>query len=170
MNKFKEIRNLYRIEEIKDDYVLLQINKKLEKLYIYEVHPMLFLDLSEDIQESVINIFNQLLRECDFNLQFIISNRKLDIQKYIRKYLQLKENVPIYTYNLYVQDMKEKLKQEDIYETEMLIAYTENAKEDTSIKKVDKLLLKLEEIGCKVKKIDGKINYEDLLHKYLNKT
>ena len=117
MNRFKEIRNLYRIEEIKDDYVLLQINKKLEKLYIYEVHPMLFLDLSEDIQESVINIFNQLLRECDFNLQFIISNRKLDIQKYIRKYLQLKENVPIYTYNLYVQDMKEKLKQEDIYET-----------------------------------------------------
>ncbi len=170
MNKFKEIRNLYRIEEIKDEYVLIQINKRIEKLYIYEIKPMLFLDLSEDIQDSVINVYNQLLRECDFNLQFLISNRKLDIQKYIEKYLEYKKNIPILMYNLYVQDMKEKLKQEDIYETQMLIAYTENAKEDTSIKKVDKVLLKLEEIGCKVNKINEKEKYEELLYKYLNKT
>lgn len=169
MNRFKEIRNLYKIEEIKDEYVLLQINKRLERLFIYEVEPVLFLDLSIDMQENIINVYNQILRECEFNVQIIISNKKLNIQNYIEKYLQYKKNIPYSMYKLYMEDIREKLDKENIYETQILISFIESAKEETKCDNFEKIIYKLEEIGCKIKKISNKKEYESILYEFLNK-
>ena len=169
MSKYKEIRSLYRIEEIKDEGIIVQINKKLERVHIYEIEPLLFLDLSIDMQLNIINIYNQFLRQTDFKIQILVSNRKLNIDEYVNNYLENNYKIDDSVFNMYIKDIKEKLKIENIYETKYYIIFSENFKESSKKDEYEKVIYKLEEVGCKIKKINNIKEYEKILYKHLNK-
>ena len=85
MSKYKDIEELFKIEAVKDEYILTRINKNIERVYLYRIEPVLFLDLSESIQYNIIEVYTQLLRECNFKIQIVISNERLDIDNYTER-------------------------------------------------------------------------------------
>ena len=169
MEKFKSIKSLYKIERIEDDYIVCSINQKQERVYVYEVIPCVFLDVSDDIMENVIACYNQFLRQCDFNLQIVISNTKLDIDSYISTYLNKSPNVNEEIYLNYIDNMRENLENQDIFETKIYIIVSENLKSESKIHSIENTLKKLEEIGCALRRIDSANKLEDILYKTINK-
>lgn len=169
MSKYKDIEELFKIEAVKDEYILTRINKNIERVYLYRIEPVLFLDLSESIQYNFIEVYTQLLRECNFKIQIVISNERLDIDNYIERYYSYKEIIPLDIYIKYIEDIKQKLEIEDVYETKILIVISENSKEKINVDEYDRVVYKLEEIGCKVIRVHGRYEFEKILYKHLNK-
>ena len=44
MSKYKDIEELFKIEAVKDEYILTRINKNIERVYLYRIEPVLFVD------------------------------------------------------------------------------------------------------------------------------
>lgn len=169
MNKFKDINSVYKIKYIADEYIVTQINKNEEKVYIYEVTPTLLLDMSSNIQNNIISIYNQLLRLCDFNIQILVINKKFNVEEYIKNYYHYLNNISNDIFNKYILDIKEKLKKENIYESIIYLIISENLKIKSNIISYEKIIYKLEEIGCKVRKINGFKEQESILYRCINK-
>lgn len=169
MPKYREIRELFKIEKVTNEYILTKINKNYERVYVYKVEPLLFLDVSETVQRNIIDLYHQFLRECKFKIQIIISNNRLNVEKYIEKYFSYNENIPLDIYEDYINDIKEKIDVENIYETRILLIISENSKEKNNVEEYDRVIYKLEEIGCKVNRICSKNELEQILYKHLNK-
>ena len=140
MSKYKDIEELFKIEAVKDEYILTRINKNIERVYLYRIEPVLFLDLSESIQYNIIEVYTQLLRECNFKIQIVISNERLDIDNYIERYYSYKEIIPLDIYIKYIEDIKQKLEIEDVYETKILIVISENSKEKINVDEYDRVV------------------------------
>lgn len=171
-NKYKDIRGIYNIISIEDDYILVQRKNKTEKVYIYEVKPLLFLDLEEDMQNNIVSIYTEFLRRIESNIQFYITNRKLNIDQYIKDQFFKKEfnNTRLDDiYNQYVSDIKDKLKSENIFTTKIYIVFSQNSKENNDIKELEDHILLLERLGCKISKITRKSNLKQILFETLNK-
>ncbi len=168
--KYQNIYELYNIKEIANDYVLVKRKKNLEKLYIFEVRPMTILDNSLYIKEEIIDLYLQFLQEIKSNFQICISNKKMDVEKYIEKYYPLEsiaENNDIY--NLYKERLKEELQKEEIYESKMYIVVSIDLKSNDCIDEVKNTISKLNKIGCKTKQIENVNNLKELLYGFLNK-
>ena len=125
--------------------------------------------MSSNIQLNIINIYNQFLRLCNFNFEILILNKRLDIEKYIKEYYFNYSKISEDIYLKYIQDISNKLRQEDMYETKMYIIVSDNFKVKSSIGDYEKVIYRLDEIGCKVRKINTKKEYEELLYKCINK-
>ncbi len=125
--------------------------------------------MSSNIQLNIINIYNQFLRLCNFNFEILILNKRLDIEKYIKEYYLNYSKISEDIYLKYIQDISNKLRQEDMYETKMYIIVSDNFKVKSSIGDYEKVIYRLDEIGCKVRKINTKKEYEELLYKCINK-
>lgn len=169
MPKYKDIKELFKIEKIQNEYILAKLNKNSERIFIYKIKPVLFLDLSDNVQKNIIEVYRQFLSECKFKIQILISNNKLDVNKYVDEFLCSNDKLQAEIFEEYIADMKNKLIDENIYETSILVIVSENSKESTNVQEYDRVIYKLEDIGCRVSKIDNKNEIEKILYKHLNK-
>ena len=170
-NTYKDIFELYNIQKITDECIEVCINKIKKKVYIYEISPITILNISDEIVSNITNIYTEFLRELEIEFQILVSNQKLDVEKYIKDFMQFididKNMSEIYVE--YIEDIKKKLYDEQLYNTKYyIITYIKN----TSIKKEKEImatLCKLKQIGCNVKRIIGRNNLLKIMYNSINK-
>ena len=155
IRKFKDIKEIYNINSVENEYLLYKCENKMYKKYIYEVIPVTLLDFSVEVQNSVYMLYNEFLREMNIDLQIYISNKKMNIDSYIEE--------------LRTNDLKEKLKNENIYITRYYIIITMDLKNNDEIKDIDNIILKLNKLGCVVSRIKEHDKMLNILYESINK-
>ncbi len=173
IRKFKDIKEIYNINSVENEYLLYKCENKMYKKYIYEVIPVTLLDFSVEVQNSVYMLYNEFLREMNIDLQIYISNKKMNIDSYIEELRtkilnQKNENFKNFLGN-YLNDLKEKLKNENIYITRYYIIITMDLKNNDEIKDIDNIILKLNKLGCVVSRIKEHDKMLNILYESINK-
>jgi len=173
INKFKDIKEIYKIISVNNEYIITKSDNKLYKKYIYEVIPVTLLDFSVEVQNSIYMIYNEFLREMNLDLQIYISNKKMNIENYIDDLKnniinQDKEGIKIFL-TRYLNDMQDKLNIENIYITRYYIVITLVQNNEQNIEEIDNVMKKLNKLGCIVNRIVGIRNIEKILYESINK-
>lgn len=167
-NKFKDIKEVYNIVAVKDDSIVIKENNYMYNVYIYEVIPIILLDLSDDTKEILISKYKEFLRQVNFDFQVLIMNRKYNTKKYFDS-LRTDNINNSQLYNNYILDMENKLNNENIFETYFYIIVS--LKHDDYIKgdNVDNSVKILNKIGCNVERIKNRKRLIDILNMSINK-
>lgn len=169
MKKFKNIEELYKITKISDEYFCTKINKKDEKVYIFKIVPVLFLDLSENVKLNIVEKYKEFLRQLRFNIQILIINKKLNLDLYIKEHLIYNKNIPRDMYLKYVKELKKEIYEENIFESNIYIIVSDLTQEKSKSEEFIRIIYKLEEIGCKVERILNKEDINNIIYNSLNK-
>ena len=170
---YENINKIFNFIDITDRYVLFNDGENVKKVYIYEIEPITFLNFSIDVQSNILNLYSEFLHTLNFNFQIYISNKKINTDNYIKtiqmsidtigdnKYKQLVDN--------YILSIEEQLKEQCIYQTRYYIVLSFKREENIDISMIDSQVLKLEDIGCRVRRIKNKSNFEKILFESINK-
>ena len=75
--KYESINKLFNLIDITDSYILVKNKEKTKKIYVYEIEPVTFLNFSMNVQSNILNLYNEFLRELNFEFQIFISNKKI---------------------------------------------------------------------------------------------
>ena len=159
---YENINKIFNFIDITDRYVLLKQGENVKKVYVYEIE-----------QVTLLNLYSEFLHELNFNFQIYISNKKINIDNYIKtiqdsidtsgdkEYKELVEK--------YILSIQSKLREESIYQTKYYIVLSFNREDDIDINTIDNDIFKLEDIGCIVRRIKNKSKLMKLLYESINK-
>lgn len=142
---------------------------KTKKVYIYEIEPVTFLNFSMELQTNILNLYNEYLRSMKYEFQIYISNQKINIQNYILNLESISKQNPKIEAKEYIKSIKEELTKEKIYVTKYYIIVALDRTEIEDIIQVDVMVNKLNNIGCKVKRIKVKKELCKILYEGINK-
>ncbi len=142
---------------------------KTKKVYIYEIEPVTFLNFSMELQTNILNLYNEYLRSMKYEFQIYISNQKINIQNYILNLESISKQNPKTEAKEYIKSIKEELTKEKIYVTKYYIIVALDRTETEDIIQVDTMVNKLNNIGCKVKRIKVKKELCKILYEGINK-
>ena len=142
---------------------------KTKKVYIYEIEPVTFLNFSMELQTNILNLYNEYLRSMKYEFQIYISNQKINIQNYILNLESISKQNPKAEAKEYIKSIKEELTKEKIYVTKYYIIVALDRTETEDIIQVDTMVNKLNNIGCKVKRIKVKKELCKILYEGINK-
>ncbi len=154
--------------DVTDTYILLKDKNNIKKVYIYEIEPVTFLNFSIDVQSNILNLYNEFLRELNLNFQIYISNKKVNIQKYIQSLKEslLNDNAII---KKYIESISKELENDTLYSTKYYIVISVSREEDIDIESIDAIIEKLRYIGCDVRKVQNKETLKTILYESINK-
>lgn len=169
MKKFKNIDELYKITNISNDCFYTKLNKKDERVYIFKIEPVIFLDLAENIKLNMVEKYKEFLRELTFNIQILVVSKKLNLDLYIKKHLTCNKNIPRDMYIRYVEELKKEIYEENIFESNIYIIVSETVQEKSKIEEITRVIYKLEELGCKVERVLKKEEIKEIIYNSLNK-
>ena len=172
MKRYKDISKLYNIKSIEKDFILTNYKGIDTRIYIYKIEPIVILGLSEEEKENILTIYKELLKQVNFDFQIVMLNSKLDIDLYVQNLVTQTGILQVKNMNLknkYINDIKDKLIKENIYETDYYIAISISYNMNTNFTSIDNVIKKLDKIGCTTKKVCGKNNLQNLLFKCINK-
>lgn len=167
-NNFKDINEIYNVIEITNEYIVKKENNNYIKVYIYEVKPIILLDLSDDVKEKTVIEYKEFLRQINFDFQILVINKELNFNDYMREILN-NNLCDMQIYNKYVKDMELKFKNENIFDTIFYIIVKIKNNQFIKVENVDNSLAILEKIGCKVKRIKDKESLAKILNSSINK-
>lgn len=164
---YQDINKLYNLVDITDSYVLIKDNDVVKKVYIYEIEPVTFLNFSIELQNNILNLYNEFLRELNLEFQIYISNQKVNISNYISKIKEINKNSELA--NSYINCIKHELEKQDIFVTKyyIIVSYERNNKVD--IEQIDSIISKLDYIGCNTKRVKLEKELCSILYKGINK-
>ncbi len=154
--------------DVTDTYILLKDKNNIKKVYIYEIEPVTFLNFSIDVQSNILNLYNEFLRELNLNFQIYISNKKVNIPKYIQSLKEsvISDNAII---KKYIESISKELENDTLYSTKYYIVISVSREEDIDIESIDVVIEKLRYIGCNVRKVQNKEKLKTILYESINK-
>lgn len=159
--------------DVTDTYILLKDRDKTKKVYIYEIEPVTFLNFSMDVQSNILNLYNEFLRELNFEFQIYISNKKINVENYIKNLSRLIDKEASETYvslmNNYLSSITKELENEMIYTTKYYIVISFERESEYDILQMDNIIKKLDYVGCNTQRITAKEKLKELLYESLNK-
>lgn len=137
-------------------------NEKIVNIYIYEISPIPVINISEDMQKTITNSYTTFLREINVDFQILVINKKLNIQNIFNN-----QNTNCGKYDKYLQDMRVKIKEDNIFYTKYYMVVALNKQDN--IEDIDKSINLLKNCGCDVTRLDNKKEIEDMLYECINK-
>lgn len=171
--KYDDIKNLFNFIDITDKYILIKDGDKIKKVFIYQIEPVTFLNFSIDVQSNILNLYSEFLREFNLEFQIYISNKKINIPRYIENIEKSmsKRNSRDYTtlLNNYMASIAEQLEDEIIYTTKYYLVISLERDEQVDISSIDYIVKKLNNIGCNTQRLTSKRKLEMLLYESINK-
>ena len=171
--KYENINKLFNFIDVTDNYILLKKKEEVEKVYIYEIEPVTFLNFSMDVQSNILSLYNEFLRELNYDFQIYISNKRINVESYINNLSKIintkasKEYIELM--NKYLQNISRELEDKMIYTTKyyIIISFKRNSVFD--ITHIDSIIQKLDYVGCNTKRIKKKENIKNILYESFNK-
>ena len=167
-SKFRDINEIFNVVQITDEYILTKENNEYLKVYIYEVEPIILLDLNESTMENIILQYKEFLRQINFDFQVLVINKEISFKEYIKKVFNDKLN-STKIYSSYINDMEIKFKNENIFETVYYIIVKIKDNNMLNVDTVDNSIKILNKIGCKVNRIIDKNKLTKILNNSINK-
>ena len=171
--KYESINKLFNLIDITDSYILVKNKEKTKKIYVYEIEPVTFLNFSMNVQSNILNLYNEFLRELNLEFQIFISNKKINVENYIRNLSKLIEKSDKKAYvdlmNNYLLSISKELENEMIYTTKYYIVISFERESIYDISQIDNIIQKLDNVGCNTKRINKKAELKKLLYESLNK-
>lgn len=167
-SKFRDINEIFNVVQITDEYILTKENNEYLKVYIYEVEPIILLDLNESTMENIILQYKEFLRQINFDFQVLVINKEISFKEYIKKVFNDKLN-STKIYSSYINDMEIKFKNENIFETVYYIIVKIKDNNMLNVDTVDNSIKILSKIGCKVNRIIDKNKLTKILNNSINK-
>lgn len=171
--KYDNINNLFNLLDVTDTYVLLKDKDKIKKVYIYEIEPVTFLNFSMDVQSNILNLYNEFLRELNFEFQIYISNKKINTENYVKNLKKIINNNARKDYvnlmNNYLQSISEELENEIVYTTKYYIIVSFDRESEYDISEIDSVIKKLDYVGCNTKRFKSKNEIKNILYESINK-
>ena len=167
-SKFRDINEIFNVVQITDEYILTKENNEYLKVYIYEVEPIILLDLNESTMENIILQYKEFLRQINFDFQVLVINKEISFKEYIKKVFNDKLN-RTKIYSSYINDMEIKFKNENIFETVYYIIVKIKDNNVLNVDTVDNSIKILSKIGCKVNRIIDKNKLTKILNNSINK-
>lgn len=156
-----------------DTYILIKDKDKTKKVYIYEIEPVTFLNFSLDVQSNILNLYNEFLRELNFEFQIFISNKKINVENYINNLSKvISKNARESYINLmkeYLDCIMKELENEMIYTTKYYIVICFERENMYELSEIDNVVKKLDFVGCNTKRINSKNELKTLLYESFNK-
>ena len=165
---FKDINEVYNIVEIKDECIIVLENGNYVSKYIYEIKPIILLDLCDSQKENIIICYKEFLRQVNFRFQVLIINKEYNLKEYLDEIIN-NELKGLELYNNYILDMENKFKKESIFESFYYIIISSNKDNSFKVDNVENSLKILEKIGCKVEKVKNRNALINILNKSINK-
>lgn len=167
-SKFRDINEIFNVVQITDEYILTKENNEYLKVYIYEVEPIILLDLNESTMENIILQYKEFLRQINFDFQVLVINKEISFKEYIKKVFNDELN-RTKIYSSYINDMEIKFKNENIFETVYYIIVKIKDNNMLNVDTVDNSIKILNKIGCKVNRIIDKNKLTKILNNSINK-
>ena len=167
-SKFRDINEIFNVVQITDEYILTKENNEYLKVYIYEVEPIILLDLNESTMENIILQYKEFLRQINFDFQVLVINKEISFKEYIKKVFNDELN-RTKIYSSYINDMEIKFKNENIFETVYYIIVKIKDNNMLNVDTVDNSIKILSKIGCKVNRIIDKNKLTEILNNSINK-
>lgn len=167
-SKFRDINEIFNVVQITDEYIITKENNEYLKVYIYEVEPIILLDLNESTMENIILQYKEFLRQINFDFQVLVINKEISFKEYIKKVFNDKLN-STKIYSSYINDMEIKFKNENIFETVYYIIVKIKDNNMLNVDTVDNSIKILNKIGCKVNRIIDKNKLTKILNNSINK-
>lgn len=165
--KFKDINEIYNIVKVEEECIVTKESNNYLKVYIYEVEPIILLDLSDEVKEKIVVEYKEFLRQINFDFQILVINKEIDFNSYMK---MIKNNeIDNKIYNEYIKDMELKFRNENIFDTIFYIIVKIKDNQFFTVENVDNSFKILEKIGCKVKRIKDKKVLEKILNSSINK-
>ncbi len=164
---YQNINNLYNLIDITDSYVLIKDKNITKKVYIYEIEPVTFLNFSNELQNNILNLYNEFLRELNLEFQIYISNQKINISNYISKIKEINENSQVS--KKYIESIKRELEKQEIYVTKYYIIVSFERETNINIDQIDEVIYKLDYIGCHTKRVKLEKEISQILYEGINK-
>ncbi len=171
--KYENINKLFNFIDVTDNYILLKKKEEVEKVYIYEIEPVTFLNFSMDVQSNILSLYNEFLRELNYDFQIYISNKRINVESYINNLSKIintkasKEYIELM--NKYLQNISRELEDEMIYTTKYYIIISFKRDSVFDITHIDSIIQKLDYVGCNTKRIKKKENIKNILYESFNK-
>ena len=171
--KYENINKLFNFIDVTDNYILLRKKEEVEKVYIYEIEPVTFLNFSMDVQSNILSLYNEFLRELNYDFQIYISNKRINVESYINNLSKIintkasKEYIELM--NKYLQNISRELEDKMIYTTKYYIIISFKRDSVFDITHIDSIIQKLDYVGCNTKRIKKKENIKNILYESFNK-
>ena len=171
--KYENINKLFNFIDVTDNYILLKKKEEVEKVYIYEIEPVTFLNFSMDVQSNILSLYNEFLRELNYDFQIYISNKRINVESYINNLSKIintkasKEYIELM--NRYLQNISRELEDKMIYTTKYYIIISFKRDSVFDITHIDSIIQKLDYVGCNTKRIKKKENIKNILYESFNK-
>ena len=171
--KYENINKLFNFIDVTDNYILLKKKEEVEKVYIYEIEPVTFLNFSMDVQSNILSLYNEFLRELNYDFQIYISNKRINVESYINNLSKIintkasKEYIELM--NKYLQNISRELEDKMIYTTKYYIIISFKRDSVFDITHIDSIIQKLDYVGCNTKRIKKKENIKNILYESFNK-
>ncbi len=171
--KYESMNNLFNLIDVTDNYILLKDKDVVKKVYIYEIEPVTFLNFSMDVQSNILNLYNEFLRELNYDFQIYISNKKINVESYINNLAKVITKNSSQNYislmNEYLSNISKNLEEEMIYTTKYYIIISINRETSFDITQLDSVIKKLDYVGCNTKRLKTKKSISTVLYENLNK-
>ena len=171
--KYENINKLFNFIDVTDNYILLKKKEEVEKVYIYELEPVTILNFSMDVQSNILSLYNEFLRELNYDFQIYISNKRINVESYINNLSKIintkasKEYIELM--NKYLQNISRELEDKMIYTTKYYIIISFKRDSVFDITHIDSIIQKLDYVGCNTKRIKKKENIKNILYESFNK-
>ena len=166
IEKFKDIRVLYNVESVENDFIYVKNKNEMLKEYIYEVIPINMLNSSVNEVYKILNLYIEFLKSFDVRFKILIRNYKFNKEEYIKRHMNMCDfkNDNMELYNNYIKDLNNKIDNKEIYNLKIYMCILYNK----DIKDIETSFVKLSSMGIKLNKLE-KSQIEELLYKTINK-
>ena len=107
IEKFKDIRVLYNVESVENDFIYVKNKNEMLKEYIYEVIPINMLNSSVNEVYKILNLYIEFLKSFDVRFKILIRNYKFNKEEYIKRHMNMCDfkNDNMELYNNYIKDL-----------------------------------------------------------------
>ncbi len=139
-------------------------------MYLYKVLPINILNINDQIKNDIMEVYKQFLKEFNIEYQIIYRKKKFDIDAYIENSCNnVKETTSDNVIQEYKDKLKEKLIKENLYCGKFYIVIAIRDQDNIKINDIDNLMVRLNNIGCDISRIEGKDNIMLILYECINK-
>lgn len=160
---------MHKITKIKDGRVICSDKEKIKNVYIYEITPIQILTLTNDVQNRILSVYKEFLKEVSFDFQIISVNKKLSEDESEEIFKNSDNSLVTRNLNFlnrYKKEVKSSLIQNEVCINKFYIVVTYNG----AVEYVDRILKKLTKIGCDVKRVIEDRELKNILYKCFNKS
>ncbi|MEG2348707.1 MAG: DUF87 domain-containing protein [Clostridia bacterium] len=166
----KDIKKIFDFHiNKKDGIIKVKENKNIYNVCIYEVEPLTIYDFNEELKCKIIGAYKEFLKEINFEIKILIQSRKLNVEKYIKKYVLNEKINKNSSKEEYIKDINDMLTKAKVYNKKIYISILCKNEYIEKLSEVDDIIYKLSKIGLNVNRIINKNILNNILYSFINK-